>query len=57
MNKAYPGRASIANHLDLLITLLSLGGDGWRTALREREELYPYLKQRLQEVASAHGAS
>lgn len=56
VNKGYPGRASIANHLDLLITLLSLGASGWRTALREREELFGYLEQRLQDVASANGA-
>lgn len=56
VNKSYPGRASIANHLDLLITLLSLGASGWRSALAEREALFGYLKERLSLVATENGA-
>jgi hypothetical protein len=42
--------------LDVLMTLLHLGADGWRAALREREEVFPYLRERLAEVAAEHGA-
>jgi O-phospho-L-seryl-tRNASec:L-selenocysteinyl-tRNA synthase len=42
--------------LDLLMTLLHLGADGWRAALRAREEVYPYLRQRMCEVAAEQGA-
>jgi len=30
VNKAYPGRASVTAHLDLLMTLLHWGAQGWR---------------------------
>lgn len=30
VNKTYPGRASISVHLDLLMTLLHWGSQGWR---------------------------
>jgi hypothetical protein len=29
VSKAYPGRASASSHLDLLMTLLYLGAEGW----------------------------
>lgn len=41
---AYPGRASVAAHLDLLMTLLYWGAAGWRRMLCEREDLFPYLR-------------
>jgi len=34
VNAAYPGRASAAPMLDLLITLLHWGASGWRKALQ-----------------------
>jgi O-phospho-L-seryl-tRNASec:L-selenocysteinyl-tRNA synthase len=30
VNKAYPGRASNTAHVDLLMTLLHWGAEGWR---------------------------
>ncbi len=55
INAAYPGRACMAPLLDLLMTLLYLGADGWRAALCSREEAYPYLRDRLAQVAAEHG--
>lgn len=39
IGKSYAGRASASPCLDLMMTLLSMGGAGWRRLLREREEL------------------
>ncbi|KAF5830836.1 selenocysteine synthase [Dunaliella salina] len=55
VNKTYPGRASVSVHLDLLMTLLHWGSQGWQKVLKEREELYPHMKQVLEGVASRHG--
>ena len=38
--QAYPGRASMSPLLDVLITLLQWGADGWEKALQQREEVY-----------------
>ena len=57
MNQSYPGRACMAPLLDLLMTLLHLGAAGWRDALRAREDVYPYLRDRLRDVAAEHGAA
>ena len=40
VNSLYPGRASMAPLLDLLITLLHWGAAGWQQVLQQREELY-----------------
>jgi len=55
VRKSYPGRASASPVVDLLVTLLSMGADGWRKLLREREETYAYMRERLRETAAAHG--
>lgn len=44
MAGGYPGRASVAAHLDLAMTLLHLGRTGWRELLEWREVLYGELK-------------
>lgn len=44
MAAGYPGRAGVAAHLDLLMTLLHLGQQGWLKLLQEREELFEYCK-------------
>ena len=44
MSQRYPGRAAVTAHLDLTMTLLWLGRQGWRAKLREREELAVYLQ-------------
>jgi O-phospho-L-seryl-tRNASec:L-selenocysteinyl-tRNA synthase len=56
VNAAYPGRASIAPLLDVLLTLLHWGASGWRAALQAREEVFPYLRERMGHVALQHGA-
>ena len=56
VNQSYPGRACMAPLLDLLMTLLHMGAEGWRDALRAREDVFPYLRDRLREVAAEHGA-
>ncbi|GLC64731.1 hypothetical protein PLESTF_000201300 [Pleodorina starrii] len=55
VNGTYPGRASVAAHLDLLMTLLHWGAQGWRKVLAEREAVVPYLRDRLHEVAVRQG--
>ncbi|PRW56294.1 O-phosphoseryl-tRNA(Sec) selenium transferase [Chlorella sorokiniana] len=53
--RLYPGRAAVAPLLDLLITLLHWGASGWRAVLAQREALYAYAQQRLQQFAEQHG--
>uniref|UniRef100_UPI00358EDA67 O-phosphoseryl-tRNA(Sec) selenium transferase-like n=1 Tax=Myxine glutinosa TaxID=7769 RepID=UPI00358EDA67 len=53
--KTYPGRGSATPSLDLLLSLLSLGVSGWRSALQERKEMYNYLKAQLVEIAKKYG--
>ena len=55
MGKTYPGRASSAPTLDLFITLLSMGEEGYSNLLREREALVPDLRAGLAAVAEKHG--
>ena len=52
VRKAYPGRASIAPVLDLFITLLGMGEEGWRQLLDDRDVVYAYMKRKLAEVAA-----
>eukprot|EP00892_Ulva_mutabilis_P011597 jgi/Ulvmu1/880/UM100_0033.1 len=52
MAARYPGRAAASAHVDLMITLLHLGQQGWERVLAEREEMYAYLKAQM-EVAAA----
>ena len=49
------GRASATPSLDLFITLLSLGCQGYKELLVQRKELYQYLQYRLQECATQNG--
>ena len=49
------GRASSSPSVDLLITLLSLGADGWKLKLQERKQMYTELQQRLAQLAERHG--
>ena len=51
VNQLYPGRASMAPSLDLLITLLLWGASGWAQMLREREELLPRMQSALKQFA------
>jgi O-phospho-L-seryl-tRNASec:L-selenocysteinyl-tRNA synthase len=40
----YPGRASMSPTLDLFITMLSMGSDGYKAMLKERKQLLPYVE-------------
>ena len=55
LSATYPGRASVAPILDLFITLLHLGADGWTALLARREAMLPTFRERLAAVAHAHG--
>eukprot|EP00899_Mesostigma_viride_P003275 jgi/Mesvir1/12949/Mv05963-RA.3 len=55
VNKLYPGRASIGPTLDLFITLLSWGREGFTKMLHDRLLMLVYLRQRMGEVAAAFG--
>jgi len=55
VNRSYPGRASMSPLLDLLMTMLHLGEDGWRALLSEREDLYCHAKSKLSETAAGFG--
>lgn len=54
ISKMYPGRASASPSLDVLITLLSLGCNGYKKLLKERKEMFAYLSTQLQKLAEAH---
>lgn len=51
ISKSYPGRASASQSVDLLITLLSMGVDGYKNLLKERKECFSYLKDELNKMA------
>jgi O-phospho-L-seryl-tRNASec:L-selenocysteinyl-tRNA synthase len=51
----YPGRASMSPILDLFITLISLGKDGWKQKLKERARNVPVLVESLRQVAEKYG--
>ena len=55
VSRTYPGRASIAPVVDVLITLLELGRDGWVRCLDDRERLYARMRAMLEEVAEEEG--
>ena len=51
VNQSYPGRASMAPSLDLLITLLHWGASGWTKILQDRERLLPEMQAALSRFA------
>ncbi len=51
----YPGRASASPMIDLLITLLSMGLDGYKRVLEERRRLIDHFRRRLEAVANLFG--
>jgi O-phospho-L-seryl-tRNASec:L-selenocysteinyl-tRNA synthase len=55
VGQIYAGRASAAPLVDLFITLLSMGLQGYQDLLRERNELLETFADRLHEVAAKHG--
>ncbi|KAK7873918.1 hypothetical protein R5R35_012932 [Gryllus longicercus] len=55
ISKTYPGRASSSPSMDVFITLLSLGVNGYKNLITQRKEMYTYLKEELSKVAFKHG--
>lgn len=41
--------------MDVFITLLSLGVNGYKKLISQRKEMYSYLKDELTKVATKHG--
>lgn len=54
LSKSYPGRASSSQVLDTFMTLLHLGRDGYMKLVSERKEMFKYLKEKLENLASSH---
>lgn len=55
ITKPISGRASSSPAMDVFITLLSLGVNGYKNLISQRKEMYNYLKEELGKVASKHG--
>lgn len=41
--------------MDIFITLLSLGVNGYKNLISQRKEMYKYLKEELGKIATKHG--
>lgn len=55
VGKVYAGRASSAPVMDLFITLLSMGLNGYKDLLTERKRLIPKFEQKFRDIAKKHG--
>ena len=55
VGKVYAGRASSSPIVDLFITLLSMGLNGYKRLLKERTDMLETFPTRLQEIATKHG--
>uniref|UniRef100_A0A3B3RJ49 O-phosphoseryl-tRNA(Sec) selenium transferase n=1 Tax=Paramormyrops kingsleyae TaxID=1676925 RepID=A0A3B3RJ49_9TELE len=55
ISRMYPGRASASPSLDVLITLLTLGANGYKKLLKERKEMYTHLAKEVRKLAEGHG--
>ncbi|KAI8926258.1 sec tRNA synthase [Entophlyctis helioformis] len=55
VGQVYPGRASMAPILDLMITLLAMGSTTWAKLLKTRRENYVYFKERMTEWCLERG--
>ncbi|KAL3775449.1 hypothetical protein HJC23_006535 [Cyclotella cryptica] len=55
ISKNYPGRASASPMVDLFITLLSMGLNGYKAVLEERIRLVHLFRKSLDRVASVFG--
>ncbi|GAU93495.1 hypothetical protein RvY_05427 [Ramazzottius varieornatus] len=52
-SRMYPGRASASPSTDLFITLLSMGVSGYQKLLQERKQVFAYLKEKLEVLATS----
>lgn len=55
VSELYPGRASMSPILDLFITLLSLGAQGWKRLLQERKDNAAWFQERFAASAEKQG--
>eukprot|EP01137_Pigoraptor_chileana_P035385 Opistho-2@29300 len=53
--KTYPGRASGSPIMDVFITLLHLGSNGYKSLLADRKRLHTYFVEKMDAVAKKHG--
>lgn len=51
ISSTYPGRGSSTPSIDVLITLLQIGKEGYLKLVSERKEIYIYMKEKLNEVS------
>lgn len=51
--KSYAGRASSSQTLDVFMTLLSLGKNGYLNLVKERESVFAYLKNSLMDLTDS----
>jgi O-phospho-L-seryl-tRNASec:L-selenocysteinyl-tRNA synthase len=52
--KRYAGRGSSSQSLDVFMTLLSLGKNGYMQLVQERKEMFIYLRQKLRNLSTRH---
>ncbi|CAH1405480.1 unnamed protein product [Nezara viridula] len=55
ISRNYAGRASAGPIMDIFITLLWLGSNGYRKMIMERKEMFKYLREEIGKVAAKHG--
>lgn len=55
ISKNYPGRASASPMIDLFITLLSMGLNGYKGILNERKRLTGLFRRKMEKVATVVG--
>lgn len=55
ISQTYPGRASASPSVDLFITLLTLGSKGYQNLLKQRKDVFLYLKEKLSALGTQYG--
>ncbi|KAL7477502.1 hypothetical protein ACHAW6_003307, partial [Cyclotella cf. meneghiniana] len=55
ISKNYPGRASASPMMDLFMTLLSMGFNGYKAVLEQRMRLVNFFRESLERVATVFG--
>lgn len=52
--KRYAGRGSSSQTLDVFMTLLNLGKEGYSRLVQERKDMFVYLRQKLRNLSTRH---
>lgn len=55
ITRNYPGRASCSPVMDIFITLLSLGTNGYKELITQRKEVHQHLRKELGKIAAKYG--